>query len=60
MAITNPKRKEFLKTQKQNKQYYSIIKKSNAIIQKARFSFSLQQQKILCYLITNLSDTDTT
>lgn len=53
------KRKEFLKTQKQNKQYYSIVKKSNAIIQKARYSFSLQQQKILCYLITNLSETDT-
>lgn len=54
-----PKRKEFLEAQKQNKQYYSIVKKSNAIIQKARYSFSLQQQKILCYLITNLSDTDT-
>lgn len=54
-----PKRKEFLETQKQNKQYYSIVKKSNTIIQKARYSFSLQQQKILCYLITNLSETDT-
>lgn len=62
MPIKNspaPKRKEFLEVQKQNKQYYSIVKKSNAIIQKARYSFSLQQQKILCYLITNLSDTDT-
>lgn len=54
-----PKRKEFLETQKQNKQYCSIVKKSNKIIQKARYSFSLQQQKILCYLITNLAESDT-
>lgn len=54
-----PKRKEFLETQKQNKQYHSIVKKSNKIIQKARYSFSLQQQKILCYLITNLAESDT-
>ena len=62
MSIKNspaPKRKEFLEVQKQNKQYYSIVKKSNAIIQKARYSFSLQQQKFFCYLFTNLSDTAT-
>ena len=40
-------------------QYYSLVKKSNIIIRKARYSLSLQQQKLLCYLITNLSDTDT-
>lgn len=46
-------------SQKQNKQYYSIVKKSNLAIRKARYSLSLQQQKILCYLISELKETDT-
>jgi len=52
-------REEFLKEKKQNKQYFSIVKKSNALIQKARYTFSLQQQKILCFLITHLAENDT-
>lgn len=42
-----------------NKQYCSIVKKSNLMIRKARYSLSLQQQKILCYLIAHLSENDT-
>lgn len=46
-------------TQKQDKQYYSVVKKSNIAIRKARYSLSLQQQKVLCYLISELKETDT-
>lgn len=46
-------------TQKQEKQYYSIIRKKNVAIRKARYSLSLQQQKVLCYLISELEETDT-
>lgn len=42
-----------------NKQYCSIVKKSNLMIRKARYTLSLQQQKILCYLIAHLSENDT-
>lgn len=42
-----------------NKQYCSIVKKSNLMIRKARYSLSLQQQKVLCYLIAHLSENDT-
>lgn len=52
-------RKEYLKEKKQQEQYNSIVKKSNLVIRKARYGFSLQQQKILCYLITHLNDLDT-
>lgn len=43
----------------EQRQYNSLVVKSNVAIQKARYSLSLQQQKILCYLITELKDTDT-
>lgn len=46
-------------TLKQDKQYYSLVKKSNIAIRKARYSLSLQQQKVLCYLISELKETDT-
>jgi len=46
-------------SQKQNKQYYSVVKKKNVAIRKARYSLSLQQQKVLCYLISELKETDT-
>ena len=42
-----------------NEQYQSLVKKSNLMIRKARYSLSLQQQKVLCYLITHLSENDT-
>ena len=42
-----------------NEQYLSLVKKSNLMIRKARYSLSLQQQKVLCYLITHLSENDT-
>jgi len=45
--------------QKQFNQYTSIVKKSNIAIRKARYSLSLQQQKVLCYLISELKETDT-
>lgn len=40
-------------------QYFSVVKKSNLMIRKARYSLSLQQQKVLCYLIAHLSENDT-
>ena len=40
-------------------QYFSVVKKSNLMIRKARYTLSLQQQKILCYLIAHLSENDT-
>lgn len=46
-------------SKKQNKQYYSMVKKSNTAIRKARYSLSLQQQKVLCFLISELNETDT-
>lgn len=46
-------------SQKQHKQYCSVVKKSNVAIRKARYSLSLQQQKVLCYLISELKETDT-
>ncbi len=46
-------------SQKQERQYYSMVKKSNVAIRKARYSLSLQQQKVLCYLISELKETDT-
>ena len=46
-------------SKKQEKQYYSLVKKSNVAIRKARYSLSLQQQKVLCYLISELKETDT-
>ena len=49
----------YKESQKQNKQYYSIVKKSNVAIRKARYSLSLQQQKVLCFLISELKETDT-
>jgi plasmid replication initiation protein len=44
---------------KRTNQYFSIVKKSNLMIRKARYSLSLQQQKVLCYLIAHLSENDT-
>ena len=52
-------REIYLASKKQDKQYNSLVKKSNVAIRKARYTFSLQQQKILCYLITHLSENDT-
>lgn len=46
-------------SQKQDKQYYSLVKKSNAIIRKAKYNLSLREQKVLCYLISEIKDTDT-
>ena len=46
-------------SKKQDNQYYSVVKKSNLAIRKARYSLSLQQQKVLCFLISELKETDT-
>ena len=46
-------------SKRQDKQYHSLVKKSNVAIRKARYSLSLQQQKVLCYLISELNETDT-
>ena len=43
----------------QLQQYTAIVKKSNVAVRKARYSLSLQQQKVLCYLISELKETDT-
>lgn len=59
MHIPSTPKAIFDVSQKQDKQYYSIVKKSNIAIRKARYSLSLQQQKVLCYLISELKETDT-
>lgn len=41
------------------KQYGLTVAKQNVAIQKDRYSLSIQQQKILCYLISDLKITDT-
>lgn len=46
-------------SKKQEHQYNAIVKKSNTAIRKARYSLSLNQQKLLCYLISELKETDT-
>ena len=46
-------------TEKNPKQQrYSIVVKSNALIQKSRFSLSTQQQKILLYIISQIEPFD--
>ena len=35
------------------------VRKANELIQKSRFSLSLQQQKIILYLISKIQPTDT-
>lgn len=49
----------YKKSQKEMQQYSLTIAKQNIAIQKARYSLSIQQQKILCYLISQLKITDT-
>ena len=46
-------------SKKQDQQYNAIVKKSNTAIRKARYSLTLNQQKVLCYLISELKETDT-
>lgn len=50
---------EYEAATQQDKKLFSVVKKSNAAIQKARYSLSLQQQKALCYLLAELKETDT-
>lgn len=59
MKEQNLTKAEYEMTTLQSKKYFSVVKKSNAAIQKARYSLSLQQQKALCYLIAELKETDT-
>lgn len=40
-------------------QYEAVVRKSNTAVQKARYSLTLRQQKLLCYLISQINDTDT-
>lgn len=49
----------YIKSKKELKQYNLTIAKQNVAIRKARYSLSTQQQKILCYLISQLKITDT-
>lgn len=46
-------------TKKQEHQYTALVVKSNIAIRKARYSLTVNQQKILCYLISELKETDT-
>lgn len=46
-------------SRKQEHQYNAIVVKSNIAVRKARYSLSLNQQKVLCYLISELKETDT-
>lgn len=41
------------------KRYTALVRKSNTAVQKARYSLTLRQQKLLCYLITLLKEDDT-
>lgn len=59
MQIPSTPKDVYDATKKQEKQYYSLVKKSNTAIRKARYSLSLQQQKVLCFLISELNETDT-
>ena len=66
---TEKQKRAIYKTQKINdfnddklymQRFEKKVKKSNIAVQKARYDFSLQQQKLLCYMISFLlSDTDT-
>ena len=41
------------------KQFESVVKKSNTAVQKARYSLTLRQQKLLCFLISQIKDSTT-
>lgn len=43
----------------QNDQYYITVTKSNELIRKGCYGLSTVQQKLLCYLIADVKDTDT-
>lgn len=49
----------YKKDQKEKKQYSLTYAKQNVAIQKARYSLSITQQKLLCYIISDLKITDT-
>lgn len=41
------------------KQFEAVVKKSNTAVQKARYSLTLRQQKLLCFLISQIQETTT-
>ena len=43
----------------QDNQYYITVTKSNELIRKSCYNLSIVQQKLLCYFITDIKDTDT-
>lgn len=43
----------------QDQQYYTTVAKSNELIRKGCYGLSTVQQKLLCYLIADIKDTDT-
>lgn len=58
-ALSSLPYEQFKADVKFKKQTQSRVKKSNLTIQKARYSLSLQEQKILCFLISEIKDSDT-
>ncbi|MCM1330719.1 MAG: replication initiation protein [Ruminococcus sp.] len=59
-ALTRSERIAVIKEDKlRDEQYNSIVRKANPAIRNARYSLSLQQQRILCYLISKVQSSDT-
>ncbi|MEE3451293.1 MAG: replication initiation protein [Acutalibacteraceae bacterium] len=50
---------EYHEDVKATKQYEAVVRKSNTAVQKARYSLTLRQQKLLCLLISQIRE-DTT
>lgn len=59
MTIPSSPKAIFDASQKQEHQYTALVVKSNIAIRKARYSLTVNQQKLLCYLISELQETDT-
>lgn len=59
MQVPSSPKAIFDASRKQEHQYNAIVVKSNIAVRKARYSLSLNQQKVLCYLISELKETDT-
>ena len=59
MYLSSSPKAIFDASQKQQQQYQALVVKSNTAIRKARYSLSVNQQTLLCYLIYRLQDSDT-
>ena len=56
MYLSSSPKAIFDASQKQQQQYQALVVKSNTAIRKARYSLSVNQQTLLCYLIYRLQD----